>query len=379
MQMPESATRGMINELQKRLDEHYVAPRHAFTLDLAIPKLEAPSWRFKMGPTVELIALDKCVVPAGADATISMSSAMLQEILRDPTGFDPRNANSLALGGISMDGASFPAAYWLQLLKRPSAAQQASLARSRADAPTLLAEVPYVFAPGKSPRELLDLIIDTLEHCTPLHLRNILKWPEVNWTLGDWRQRDGATLLPLQSSSGTYLSVAEFIGTSTTELPADDAKSVSSYTAGCLLPLEWDARFRLPGLPAEAFSAGQLWFGRQSRQSPVTQLHCDLDHSFLAQVMGSKRVRLYSPAQEQELYAFDTFNSFRPCHVDIGAPDLDRHPRFANARGIDVVIEPGDLLVIPIGWFHGIWALDHVLSISRILGREKLMGLREYG
>jgi hypothetical protein len=83
--------------------------------------------------------------------------------------------------------------------------------------------------------------------------------------------------------------------------------------------------------------------------------------------------------QEQELYAFNTFNSFRPCHVDIGSPDLNRHPRFADARGIDVVIEPGDLLIIPIGWFHGIWALDHVLSISRILGSEKLTDLRDHG
>ena len=94
-------------------------------------------------------------------------------------------------------------------------------------------------------------------------------------------------------------------------------------------------------------------------------MHCDLANSFLAQLHGRKRVRLYAPAQERAVYAVDAFNTYRPCRVDVAAPDLTRFPRFADALGVDVMLEPGDLLVIPTGWFHCVWALDHVLSISR--------------
>jgi len=378
MQSTESSTQQLIGAILPRLEEYYVAPRQASTLDLVIRDSQAPRWRFKMGPTIEMIALHECVTSPPPDSTLSLSSAILLEILRDPTGFDPRNARSLALGGILIEGANRPAAYWLQLLKRPSPGQRASFARARAGAPAFLVEVPYVIAPEKSARELRELIVNALEHCTPLHLRNILEWPEVHWTLDDWCEQEGTKLLPLQSVSGGYLSVAEFVGALTRKLAVGDTDTVSSYTAGCLLPPEWEARFRLPRLPADAFSPGQLWFGRQCTHSPVTPLHCDLDHSFLAQVLGCKRVRLFSPALEQELYAFDTFNSFRPCRVDVGTPDLNRHPRFANARGVDMVLAPGDLLIIPTGWFHAVWALDHVLSISRILGDNKLMRLREH-
>ncbi len=379
MQSTESSTRQLISATLARLEEYYVAPGQTWTIDLVIRNLEAPRWRFKMGPAVEVIAPHECAASPSPDSTLSMSSAMLVEILRNPTGFDPRNAKSLALGGILIDGANRPAAYWLQLLKRPGAAQRASFVRARANAPTSLQEIPHVVAPEKSARELRELVVNALEHSTPLHLRNLLEWPEIRWTLDDWCKREGATLLPLQSVPGRYLSVAEFIGTLTRKLAIGGTDSASGYTAGCLLPPEWDARFQLPQLPADAFSPGQLWFGRQCTHSPVTALHCDLDHSFLAQILGRKRVRLYSPSLEQELYAFDTFNSFRPCRVDVGAPDLNRHPRFADARGVEVVLAPGDLLIIPTGWFHAVWALDHVLSISRILGNDKLMRLREHG
>jgi len=34
------------------------------------------------------------------------------------------------------------------------------------------------------------------------------------------------------------------------------------------------------------------------------------------------------------------------------------------------VLASGDLLIIPTGWFHCVWALDNVLSISRVMSDE---------
>jgi ribosomal protein L16 Arg81 hydroxylase len=134
----------------------------------------------------------------------------------------------------------------------------------------------------------------------------------------------------------------------------------------------------MPVLSAPMFGPAQLWFGRRRDHALVTRLHCDLANSFLAQVHGRKRVRLFSPSQDEALYALDAFNTYRPCRVDAAAPDLARFPRFAEARGVDVVIEPGDLLVIPTGWFHCVWALDHVLSISRFVSVAQAAGLASH-
>lgn len=348
--------------LEARLAEHYVAPPQVSAVDLIVSDCAAASRRFTFGPRI-----GSASIPPGdtqcAAARITLNRALLSAMLDDPSGFDPRSAAAMALGGVRIDGAEQLAAYWLQLLKRPSAAARMALERAQRRAPAVLETVPSLQASSCGDESLHAALADTLDASIPLMLRGMVSWPEVAWTLDDWRTHEGATVLRADPSSGLAQTVADFIdGFAAQRAPG---ASAATYTEGCLLPAAWEARFCLPRLPARMVGAGQLWFGRGNAAALVTRLHCDLANSFLAQLHGRKRVRLYAPAQERAVYAVDAFNSYRPCRVDAAVPDLTRFPRFADAPGVDVILEPGDLLVIPTGWFHCVWALDHVLSISR--------------
>ncbi|MCP2090287.1 UNVERIFIED_ORG: hypothetical protein J2Y81_006374 [Paraburkholderia sediminicola] len=353
--------------LEARLSEHYVAPPQAVAVDLIVSDCADASRRFTFGPRIESTPTPLDGMHHAA-ARITLSRALLSAMLDDPTGFDPRSAAAMAFGGVRIDGAERLAAYWLQLLKRPSAAARMALERARRRAPTVLATVPALQASGCDDQDLHAALADTLDASVPLVLRGMVSWPEVVWTLDDWCTHEGATVLRANPSSGLPQTVADFIDGFAVQPLADT--SAATYTEGCLLPPAWEVRFSLPMLPAHMFGAGQLWFGRASAASLVTRLHCDMANSFLAQIHGRKRVRLYAPAQEGAVYALDAFNTYRPCRVDVAAPDLARFPRFAGALGVDVMLEPGDLLVIPTGWFHCVWALDHVLSISRFADDE---------
>ncbi|PIO60147.1 hypothetical protein TELCIR_18364 [Teladorsagia circumcincta] len=52
------------------------------------------------------------------------------------------------------------------------------------------------------------------------------------------------------------------------------------------------------------------------------------------------------------------------CQVDVLNPDLEKYPNFAKARCWDGVVEAGDVLFIPQGWWHLVAALSNSVSIS---------------
>lgn len=349
--------------LVERLGEHYQPLAHELAVDLAIDDDRSLSGRFTLGATLSFEAARAVSRATPAHARIGLRGALLQAMLDDPHGFDSRGALAQALGGIRVEGSPTLAGYWLQLLKRPPLRARRVLARALGRAPAALDDVPCIDAHGRdaaSERATRGALACALQSCVPLVLRGVLRWPELDWNLDDWRERERTTRLRRDPASGAWQSVGTFLATL-----RDPHAGPAPYTDGCALPPAWEARFALP-LPApEAFGPGQLWAGRARGATPVTRLHCDVATSFLAQLHGRKRVRVYAPAQQHALYALDAFNMYRPCRVDCGAPDLARFPRFAQARGADVTIARGDLLVLPAGWFHAVWALDDVLSISR--------------
>jgi predicted 2-oxoglutarate/Fe(II)-dependent dioxygenase YbiX len=101
--------------------------------------------------------------------------------------------------------------------------------------------------------------------------------------------------------------------------------------------------------------SAKLWVGPRGT---VTPLHYD-EHSILfTQVHGTKQVKLIPSFDHGYMYARDTYYS----EVDPDDVDQARHPLFAKASVMDVVVEPGDGLFIPAGWWH--WARSLSVSIS---------------
>ncbi len=78
--------------------------------------------------------------------------------------------------------------------------------------------------------------------------------------------------------------------------------------------------------------------------------------------MGRKKWTLFPPDQYPLL--------FRPpvagaqAAVNIEDPDLDRFPRYREATPVEVVLNPGELIVVPAGWLHQVTSLDPSISVT---------------
>ncbi|MDM0111846.1 cupin-like domain-containing protein [Variovorax sp. J22R133] len=100
-----------------------------------------------------------------------------------------------------------------------------------------------------------------------------------------------------------------------------------------------------------------FWFGPAGT---ITSLHHDKVMLFHTQVVGRKRWRMISPLQTPRLY--NTNAVFSPISLD--APDHARFPLFKGVKVLDVIVEPGETIFLPPGWWHQVNALEMSLSFS---------------
>ena len=146
--------------------------------------------------------------------------------------------------------------------------------------------------------------------------------------------------------------------------------NLRKYTDGCPLPPEVCDRLEPPWFAREAL-VPQLWMGVGPEDRPTTLLHRDVADGILAQVVGTKRVVLYSPDQSALLYPFANFNGYQQCWVDNGLP-AEKMPRYREAEPVEVVLEPGDVLINPAGWFHRVYAIGENLSVSYMIAGDSV-------
>ena len=90
----------------------------------------------------------------------------------------------------------------------------------------------------------------------------------------------------------------------------------------------------------------------------VAFLHTDYwsTHAYLAQLAGRKLCVLFSPEDDEHVYRGAIRNPF--------AVDLRRFPRFERAIPHLAILEAGDTLVIPSGWWHFVIGLAPSLTYS---------------
>ena len=104
-------------------------------------------------------------------------------------------------------------------------------------------------------------------------------------------------------------------------------------------------------------SSGFFWFGPAGTLTPF---HHDLTNNFMIQIAGRKRVRLIAPCDTPKVY--NQRHCFTP--VDGRNIDLQRFPMMADVPVIDCVLEPGEILFLPVGWWHFVEALDVTITVS---------------
>jgi hypothetical protein len=117
----------------------------------------------------------------------------------------------------------------------------------------------------------------------------------------------------------------------------------------------WPAYFDKMGPP-------RFWLGPART---VTPLHCDYDDNIFAQIWGSKRIFLAPPHHDEFLYTREANPVLFGSPFDPEAPDFDAFPLARQAAIVEVVVEPGDMLYVPAGWYHQVRALTFSLSSNR--------------
>jgi hypothetical protein len=119
-----------------------------------------------------------------------------------------------------------------------------------------------------------------------------------------------------------------------------------------------------------------LWIGSKPTISP---LHYDDYENFLCQIAGYKELILYPPSDLENLYyigrpkgilkynypgvftrdpsSVDKNHFVFGSSVNIDHPDLQRFPRFSNAKPIRVLLKPGQVLYLPSFWHHEVQSI----------------------
>jgi len=95
----------------------------------------------------------------------------------------------------------------------------------------------------------------------------------------------------------------------------------------------------------------------------ITQIHYDIDmsHVFHTAIVGRKRFILFPQSESKRLYRHPfTIRSY----VDVENPDFEKFPLLKEAKGYEVILEPGETLFIPSGFWHHVIYEDAGYALS---------------
>lgn len=109
--------------------------------------------------------------------------------------------------------------------------------------------------------------------------------------------------------------------------------------------------------PGRLADEALLWVGGAG---VVTPMHHDTLQLMHTQVIGRKRWRLVSPLQTPLVH--NHIGVFSKLRFD--AADNANQPLPAQLRVIDIVVEPGETLFVPVGWWHHVQSLEPCISLS---------------
>lgn len=112
--------------------------------------------------------------------------------------------------------------------------------------------------------------------------------------------------------------------------------------------------------PASDGADGMLWIGPAGTFTP---LHHDLTNNLIAQVTGRKKVIMASANQTPKLYN-DRHVFSEIADVEADGIDFARHALLKDVQFYELILEPGDCLFVPVGWWHQVRALDFSVSIT---------------
>lgn len=192
------------------------------------------------------------------------------------------------------------------------------------------------------------------------------KWPLSSLTPPILAERFGA--LPVRARVGDYVNTAFAPDRVMQDMSLQAYLALAEHTTETLPPylgnLElrelnalcfWPAYFHKMGPP-------RFWLGPSGT---VTPLHCDYDDNIFAQIWGTKRIFLSPPCHDAYLYPREANAMLFGSPFNPEAPDFDQFPLARQADMIECIMQPGELLYVPAGWYHQVRSLSCSLSANR--------------
>lgn len=104
-----------------------------------------------------------------------------------------------------------------------------------------------------------------------------------------------------------------------------------------------------------------LWIGAANQKSTI---HNDNYQNLNAQIYGKKAFLLFSPEQHPLLYPVKIDDELWSSPVDPQNPDLAKYPLYDRTSCIEAVLEPGEILFIPIFWWHQARAITTAINLN---------------
>jgi hypothetical protein len=105
---------------------------------------------------------------------------------------------------------------------------------------------------------------------------------------------------------------------------------------------------------------GMMWIGPAGT---LTSLHHDLTNNLIAQVVGRKRLLVLPAAEVGKLYNhLHVFSEI--ADLEDPAVALSQFPRLADARFSEVTLLPGEMIFMPLAWWHQVRSLDFSVTVT---------------
>ncbi|GJZ38840.1 2-oxoglutarate (2OG) and Fe(II)-dependent oxygenase superfamily protein, partial [Tanacetum coccineum] len=131
-------------------------------------------------------------------------------------------------------------------------------------------------------------------------------------------------------------------------------------------------------LETKTLASINLWMnGAQTRSST----HYDPHHNLLCVISGSKQVDLWPPSSSPFLYPMPLYGeASNHSAVPIDDIDLSLHPRAEDSKKYSqrVILNAGDALFIPEGWFHQVDSESLTVAVNFWWRSEMMSGMSEH-
>lgn len=203
-----------------------------------------------------------------------------------------------------------------------------------------------------------DFTNDYFTPLRPLIIEDLAKsWPALKkWTPDFFRDQHGDQLVKVYDEG--FVEAGDHYMSQAKSIPLREFIDAVITTSQDLRMFLYNIKSEIPALVSDvvfpdlvnSLSKSFIFMFFGCKES-VTQMHFDIDmsHVFHTAIFGRKTITLFPYEQGKNLHRYPfTCRSY----VDVHQPDFKQYPGLKDLQGYRIVLEPGETLYIPSGYWH---------------------------